>query len=220
MATTWYTGFDSLSKGSVTNTSASHVLYPHSQHGVFEASTAQPDDEDRLYQKLLSIRFTMASDAPEDSSRPAAPSSHEPRTETEHEVTRLSRRIMELLNARAYDDPFFPTQVSPSVYISLNGRIGNGIDDLINFHRSDADLNPQHHCSDETITVTANEAQGTATTITNQVARHLGGDHLRGQRRSGTILWSWRRVEGTWMLQSCSLMVSVIATSVLQIKIR
>lgn len=143
MATIWYTGFDSLSKGSVTNTTASHVLCPHSQPEVFEASTAQPDDEDRLYQKLLSIRFTLASDAPEDSSRPAAPSSHEPRTETEHEVIRLSRRIMELLNARAYDHPFFLTYVSPSVYISLNGRIGNGIDDLINFHRTQERCRPQ-----------------------------------------------------------------------------
>lgn len=126
---------------------------------------------------------------------------------SEDELVRLSRRVIELLNDRAYDDPWFEQHVSPNVRIDFNGTcIGIGYKDFVGFYRLDADVSPRFCCDVDIMTAMVNENQGTATVILSEVLTGFEDDLMVGKKRAASILWSWKRVKGRWVCQSCCLM--------------
>lgn len=126
---------------------------------------------------------------------------------SEDELVRLSRRVIELLNERAYNDPWFEQHVSPTVRIDFNGAcVGIGYKDFVGFYRMDADVSPNFFGDVDLMTALVNENQGTATVILSQVLQGFEDDMMVGKKRAAGILWSWKRVKGRWMCQSCCLM--------------
>ncbi|KAK5167048.1 uncharacterized protein LTR77_007777 [Saxophila tyrrhenica] len=141
-------------------------------------------------------------------SRQPTPQPFQTAADLNNEIVRLSRHTIDLLNARAYDDPFFQNHVSPSVYTNYNDQqVGWSREGFIAAYRRDADVNPDFFCDVERSTAVADEAHGTATTISNHVAKGFEDERMRGKRRVGSTLWHWSKVDGRWLLQSCSIMM-------------
>lgn len=128
-------------------------------------------------------------------------------SETEQKLMQLSGRVIELLNARAYDDPWFQSYVSPDVYVNFNGIIvGQGMKDFLGFYRMDADRSPEFFCDVDMTTAVVNEQQGTATVILSQVLSGFEDELMVGKKRAASILWSWKQKRGSWELQSVCMM--------------
>ena len=113
--------------------------------------------------------------------------------------------MIELLNARAYDDPFFKTHVSQDVFVDFNGKRSTGLDQFIHNYKVDADISPEFFVGVNNASAVVDEDAGLATVILSQ---HLTGSEytiMRGMK-AANILKAWRRIDGEWLLRSSYMM--------------
>ena len=148
----------------------------------------------------------MSIEGPGDSSHPASSSTTASHDESEAELIRLTRRCVDLFNAREYDFANWSDFVSPDVRINCNNQqIGTGYAAFIDAYRRDADINPDFSADVSNITIMVNDAHGTATTVSSHVHENFVDQRWQGLRRATTVLCAWRRIADRWWLQSCSL---------------
>ena len=165
------------------------IYTPHNHRRVFQTSSSQFSSHPQ----------------PESTTTMQTPHPHPP-TKEQQELIDLSRHIIKLLNARAYDDPWFHTHVSPDVWVDFNGYISEGFKAFIGNYRLDADRSPDFVCQEETITAILDDKHGTAQVILTQLLRHFEDVLMVGKKRAATVLWSWRQKGGAWELQSVCMM--------------
>ncbi|KAK3697419.1 hypothetical protein LTR37_017483 [Vermiconidia calcicola] len=97
-------------------------------------------------------------------------------TGTEAQLIRYSKHIIELLNARAYNNDFYKTHVSLSVYIDFNGRRTYGLEPLVENYKKDADAYPGFYVALLNESAVVNEDIGNATVILSQELSDEAGE--------------------------------------------
>lgn len=134
----------------------------------------------------------------------ASPSSDNATTPTETHLITLTKMFIELMNARAYDDPFFKEYVAPNVFVDLQGNKTVGLEGFLGNYKKDAELTPTFHVGIVNSTAMVDEPKGRATVILSQDLQGLGGPD---KKMAGTILMSWEKDEQKWTCKSVCMML-------------
>ena len=126
----------------------------------------------------------------------------------EHELCQLTNKVMELLNTRAYDDPWFKIHVSPEVRVNYNGEaLTCGLQDAMSHYQEDAAISPNFQCEVELMTALSNDFRRTDAVILTERMRNFDRHEVwAGKQRSAQILWNWTRKAEIWKLQSVIMM--------------
>lgn len=152
---------------------------------------------------MACVKIAAAMDAIDSS-----PLKRPPRTNTSSQdhLVHLSRTVIELLNARDFDNPWFAQNVASDVRVDVQGNINFGLEGFIGNYRAHAAFAQDFRVFIGNVTALVDEKQGTGTAILSQYLSGFLGDD---RRMAGTILmsWGWDDQIQRWICRSVAMMM-------------
>ena len=141
--------------------------------------------------------------------QPQQPELHEQRPQDDSQTTEahlidLTKSFIARMNERAYDDPFFKDNVSPNVFVDLQGHKTTGLEGFLGNYKKDADATPSFRVDVVNSTAEVDEKKGRATVILSQDLKGYGGPE---KKAAGTILMSWLKQKEKWVCTSVCMML-------------
>lgn len=131
---------------------------------------------------------------------------YQAKSSSQDHVAHLSRTVIELLNGRDFDNPWFSQNVSRDVRVDVQGNVNIGLGGFIGNYKAHASHAEDFQCVIGNVTAVVDERQGTGTAILSQYLSGYQGDE---RRMAGTILmsWSWNSTRGRWICRSVTMML-------------